>query len=342
MRRQPLAKPPRAKRWRRLILGIALAALACLLLDFCFYPWNAPLPGGTAANRNENGLWLRYTWYFGQHSDAEVAQLGRDLTQRQIHYAYFHVRYIGKSGNLRFRYPEAARRLNATLHRSAPDVKSIAWIYVGNTRGTGSIKDLSDPEHRRRMVAGARFLVTDCGFDGVQWDYEICPDGDAGLPALLAETRAALPPGKILSVATALDAPGVTTRLGYGWSDAYFGALAHSCDQIAVMGYDSGLYLPRAYVSLMREQVLHVCPAVRRSNPQCRVLIGVPTYGAGGLSHLAHAENLPNAIRGVREGYQSLSPSNRAVFAGIAPFADYTTDAEEWRQYQTMWLENSP
>ena len=300
------------------------------------------MPGGTAANQHENGLWLRYTWYFGQHSDAEVAQLGQALTQREIRYAYFHVRYIGKSGSLRFRYPESARRLNATLHRSAPSVKSIAWIYVGNTRGIGSVKDLSGPAHRQRMVAEARFLVTDCGFDGVQWDYEICPDGDRGLLALLAETRVALPPGKLLSVATALDAPGVTTRLGYGWSDAYFGALARTCDLIVVMGYNSGMYLPRAYVLLMREQVLHVCPAVRRSNPHCRVLIGVPTYEAGGLSHLAHAENLPNAIRGVREGYRALSPPDRAAFAGIAPFADYTTNADEWRQYQKMWLGTPP
>lgn len=105
------------------------------------------------------------------------------------------------------------------------------------------------------------------------------------------------------------------------------------------MGYDSGIYLPRAYADLMSRQVTGVCPAVRKANPRCRVLLGVPIYEAGGLSHHAHAENLAVAVRGVRAGHQRLPAADRAVFAGIALFADTTTDADEWRQYQKAWLE---
>jgi hypothetical protein len=69
---------------------------------------------------------------------------------------------------------------------------------------------------RAKMAAAARWLVTDCGFDGVQWDYEIVDDGDPHLLALLGETRAALPSGKLVSAATPIWSP-LAGR--WGWSE---------------------------------------------------------------------------------------------------------------------------
>jgi hypothetical protein len=126
----------------------------------------------------------------------------------------------------------------------------------------------------------------------------------------------------------------------FGWSEEYFARVAAACDQVCVMGYDTGLYLPRAYVWFMREQTIHVTRAVARSNPRRRVLIGVPTYGRGGLSHHAYAENLRMALKGVREGLASPATA-REVFAGVAPFADYTTQLEEWDTYRELWLNGS-
>lgn len=330
---------PKSHRTVKIILvGIIILFLATLF-DYAFYPYNAPLPERDSGNRGKNGIWLRYLWYFGEHSDAETKQLARDLVERQMKYAYFHVRYIGKSGNLRYRFPAQARHLNALIRAENPYVKRIAWIYVGNTRGMGSIKELSDIEHRRRLVREAQFLVTECGFDGVQWDYEICPDNDAGLLSLLDETRAGLPKGSIVSVATALWSPSLPRAAGHGWSEAYFTEIAKRSDQICVMGYDSGIYLPRGYAWLMEEQVVRVCRAVSESGTNCEVFIGVPTYGAGGASHHARAENLSVAIRGVRAGVARLSQQEREVFTGIAPFADYTTDTDEWKTYTKDWLE---
>jgi hypothetical protein len=86
------------------------------------------------------------------------------------------------------------------------------------------------------------------------------------------------------------------------WSDEYFEAVARDCDQLAVMGYDSGVWWPRGYTWLVHQQVVHVTQAVERGNPRCRVLFGVPTYGRGGLSHFPRAENLWLALKGIREG----------------------------------------
>lgn len=324
----------RPRRWAA--CGAALLLLA-LALDYLLYPL-CSRPGGRSFNRGQNGLWLRYRWYFGERNDQDTRMLALRLRGQQIHYAYFHVRHITRGGTLRYHRLAAARRLVAALHREAPSVKAIAWIYAGNARqestGIGPLA-LADPAVRRAMVREARWLVTACGFDGVQWDYEICDNGDPDFLRLLQETHAALPAGKLLSAAVPMWLPAPFQR--WGWSEAYFGRVAATCDQLAVMCYESGIYLPRGYVWLVHQQAVHVTQAVARGNPRCRVLLGLPTYGHGGLSHHAWAENIRMALKGVREGLADPS-ANRSVFAGVALFADYTTQPEEWETYRALWL----
>jgi spore germination protein YaaH len=217
-------------------------------------------------------------------------------------------------------------------------VKLIAWAYVSYGSSKSDVP-LTDPKTRRAMIAEALWLVHDCGFDGVQWDVEPCADGDAGFLALMRETRAALPPDKLLSTATPMWAPAVLQQTG--WSEAYFAQVAATCDQMAVMCYDSGYLTPRSYVWLVRQQAIHVTHAAGQGNPQCRVLLGVPTYGAGFFSHNPRAENLTMALRGVREGLADPG-ADLSVFAGIAPFADYTTSAQDWQTYATLWPNQDP
>jgi hypothetical protein len=327
-RKDPSRRAPRWRRWA------AALGLLCLLLaaDYSLYPLLSRV-GGKSLNRGENGLWLRYWWYFGQRSDAELRAMARRLVEQQIRYAYFHVRHISRNGTLRYRYPVAARRLVAALHRDAPTVQVIAWVYAGNRHHAPELQEveLANAAVRRRMVAEALWLVTDCGFDGVQWDYEICEDGDPHFLALLRETRAALPPVKLLSAAVPVWLPAPFQR--WGWSEDYFSQVAAACDQMAVMCYDTGIYLPRGYVWLVRQQAVHVTRAVARGNARCRVLLGLPTYGKGGLSHHAYTENLRLGLKGVREGL-----ADPSVLAGVALFADYTTQPEEWETYRALWL----
>lgn len=316
------------------IAGIGAAAVIDLLaIDYYAYPYGRK-PGGRSFNRGENGLWLRYKWYFGEHSGAETdAMIGR-LHDYQFKYAYFHVRSVGKSGMLQHRYGENARNLNQVVHEKAPSVQSIAWIYAGNAAGRGDV-NIANPEIRRKMVAEAVWLTTECGFDGIQWDYEICPDGDTGLLALLRETRAALPAGKLISVATPMWMPWPVSH--WGWSEEYIGRVAKLSDQIAVMCYDSAFNLPRSYVWLVEQQAVHYTDAVNKANSHCRLLLGVPTYGPAGLSHNPTAENIEFALRGLRQGLGA-SRSAKDVFAGVAIFADYTTEEAEWQTYRRLWL----
>lgn len=332
--------PERVRGWARRrsvrrALAVTLLAAVLVALDYFAFPYGRPT-AGPSVNRGENGVWLEYTWYFGQHSTADETALARRLRAQQIRYAFFHVRFITPSGRLHFRFPNEARRLVAALHRDAPGVKVLAWVFAGNAQSGQGRVNLADPLVRKRMTAEARWLTTACDFDGVQWDYELCPDGDPNFLSLLRETRRALPPGAHLSVAAPMWVPPGPLR-AVGWSEAYFSRVAALTDDLAVMGYDSALWLPRAYVWLLRQQAVRVTRAVAgSSNPRCRVLVGVPTYEAT-WSHRPRTENLGFALRGVREGLAD--PAARPeTFAGVALFADYTTDEREWRTYRELWL----
>ena len=341
----PTVKSPR-KRTRRIWVLRLLAALALAVgADYLLFPLLTH-PSGPPLNRGENGLWLRHTWYRGRWTQPEMEALARRLRDGQIRYAYFHVRHVQADGSLRYREAASARRLLSALRRAAPGVRAIAWVYAGSDgRGDLPVVDPARAEVRRGMAETACWLVQECGFDGVQWDYEVCRDGNPALPALLRDTRQAwLQAGlasrqPLLSVATALWAPPGFRR--WGWSDGYFRAVARECDQLTVMGYDSGMYLPRAYAWLIGEQVSHVTRAASEANPECRVLIGVPTYAWSGPSHHAYAENVRMALLGVRNGLAA-PETHRAAFAGVALFADYTTQPEEWQQYQQLWLPPPP
>jgi hypothetical protein len=300
---------------------------ALLLIDYFAYPYGGAL-GGKSSNQGRNGLWIRYPWYFGEHSPAEALELANKLEKEQIRYAYFHVRFITKTGELKFRHPEAAK-LTDSIHKVAPSVRLLAWVYID-----GSVR-VSDPKVRSKMVGEANWLIETCGFDGIQWDYEPCPDGDKGFLALLEDTRASwlAPPGArkpsqeskpILSVAAPPWFPWPFS--GFGWSESYFAEVGKRCDQIAVMCYDTGFFLPRSYAWLVREQAARIPKAAN-----CEVLLGLATYEDGLRSHNPRAENLKIGLKAARE-------SNG--FDGVAIFADYTTDEAEWRWYEQAWLSN--
>jgi hypothetical protein len=155
--------------WKRRLAAVIGVLLLGLLADYFAYPRLAN-PVGLSQNRGENGLWLRDRWYFGNETD--IAQLAHRLQSDQIRYAYFHVHDVKRDGTLRYHKPDTAKQLTLSLHRQAPAVKLFAWVYVGNLAGRGNV-DLSKSSVRKEMVAEAVWLVTVCGFDGIQWDYEI-------------------------------------------------------------------------------------------------------------------------------------------------------------------------
>lgn len=322
-------------RYGKRAAAVGVAVLLLLVLAVRLEPVNDTAPPCSCISMDGyNGLWLRYTWYFGQYSPDDLLQLSQRLCANQVRYAYFHVRYITQNGTLRFHYQAEARRLLKSLHEAAPPVRAIAWIYAGNRRGSGHV-NLADPAIRTAMVDEAAWLVNECGFDDVQWDYEVCSDGDPDFLRLLRETRALLPRSALIAVATQVWRPPPHKR--WGWGDNYFRQVAAACDQLDVMCYDTGLRTADRYRELVRQQVLHVTAAAA-VNPRCRVVLGVPAYQDPDASHHPEAENVRVALQGVAAALADPHVHRRA-FAGVALFADYTAGPIEWEAYRKQWLQ---
>lgn len=271
-------------------LIVMLIVVALLAVDFITFP-GAIRTSAPTVNKGKNGLWLRYLWYFGKHSQEDADAMIRRLHEDQIAYAYFHVRSTNSDGILKFRYPENAIRLNGLIHERLPGVKSIAWVYVPSKYGQEGV-DLSNATTRANLIKEALWLTRECGFDGIQWDYELFPCGEPNFSNFLDQTRKVLGQDCLISVATPMWYPGVL----WGWTDGYFTEIAGHCDQIAVMCYDSFFYLPRAYTWLVSQQAIHVTIAVAKAGGDCKVIFGVPVYDGGTLGHITHSENIFTSI----------------------------------------------
>ena len=311
------------------VFAVAICGLILVLLavtaDYFLYPVMVR-PRMDNFNSGQNGLWFGSKWYLGKVGDKDIEGAARLLKDEQIAYAYFHCRDIDKRGALRYPSPAPAQKLTAAMHKQCPNVKIIAWIGAVNAR-TGGEVDLALPAVRDRMASQAAWLVRSCGFDGVQWDYELCLDNDSGFMDLLKLTREQLPPASFLSVAAPT----------FGWSDKYATEVSGLCDQIALMDYDTGRYLPRLYVDTVKADVVRFAGCVAGSKTKCRLVVGVPTYEEATVPHHPHAENLLMAVVGVKDGLADPA-CRRDVVAGIAPYAEYTTDANEWAIYRKYWL----
>jgi hypothetical protein len=323
------------KKINRWIVLFICSVLVILVLDCATYvPLNSP--GGADFNTGNNGIWLRYLWYFGKKTEQDKEGLIKRLANNQIKYAFFHVRGTDAHGNMLFKREDEGRDLVEFMHARLPDVKVVAWLYVPSSCGRNGV-DLSDDSSRKNLVESSKWLVERCGFDGVQLDYEFFPNDEKNFPRVLDDTRKAIGKDKFLGVATPMWYPATL----WGWSSDHFTTIAEHCDQIAVMGYDSWLYHPRAFVWIVEQQAIEVTRAVSKArNPgQCKVMIGVPVYDTdkGTPAHLTFAENLMTALKGVRQGLNS-PQAVPSVFEGVAPFAEYTMDDEEWNQYRKYWL----
>jgi hypothetical protein len=64
--------------------------------------------------------------------------------------------------------------------------------------------------------------------------------------------------------------------------------------------------------------------------------MGVPAYEDDEPYHRPHVENIEHGIRGVKQGLARLDeiPGH---FRGIAVYASWTTDVQEWDTYQRLW-----
>lgn len=322
---QRLKRPP----WRTLILLLAILGSGGL----AYLVWS---PGERVTDgRNDprtNGIWLQHGWlgdemWFHENgrdrtkfrSAEKVGELRGRLVSHGIRYVFPHLCPCKPDGLIAANDPTQTELFLNTI---GPEIQVIPWI--------GGVRDESALPGSKAWRAGftksaAALLAAHPRLAGVHVNIEPMPDGDADYLVLLDELRAALPQGKILSVAAY---PPPTRWHPYPdvhWSEAYFRQVAKRADQIVPMLYDTSLRWKKPYRKLMVDWTKEVLAW----SEDKQVLLGLPAYDDAGTGyHDPKVENLTNALRGVHAGLEDGKPAN---YAGIAVYSEWEMDEGDWR-----------
>jgi hypothetical protein len=288
-------------------------------------------------NHDRNATWLEHRWLEKTQPMAATESLLAMLSAHGIRYVYPHVIPFDRSGRLPPHSREQMRAFLGAARRVAPDMKVLPWIggvRVGYRRMRAGTVDLTDITQRQQIVAECRGLI-DEGFDGIHLNVEPLDDGNVEFIALLNALRTAVGPNRILSVSTVRPAPfSLPGTHNFVWTAAYYRRIAAVADQIVVMVYDTGLpttALYRRYVSYAARFMTETLGPQSRT----RVQLGVPSYDESGIMHRAKVETLENALLGVVSGLRGAG--HGGTFEGVAIYAEWTTDEEEWNAYERLW-----
>ncbi len=320
------------RRWiifTSLLLAAAAVPLAAAGL------WSYPA-SSRSFDRGANGLWVGHRWYTGREvranedvSPTEIEPLVARLRSSGIRFLFVHVGPLRSDGSIE----DTAGPLFASLRNAYPEGVVLAWLgaRIENVR-------LGEADWRQAATSQIERLAAE-GFDGVHFNLEPLRDGHAGYLELLAEVRARLGDDWIISQATPRSAPfglAVGPLRRSFWSGGFYRATMDIADQTVIMAYETGLPIEIGYVAFVRDQTRRLvewaCAARRHE-----ILIGLPSYHDQPTT--AGIENIANAASGVRSALESLSEANREAdcFRGVAIYANWVTDADEWQQLDEFW-----
>ncbi len=275
------------------------------------------------------------TWSMDAHTDAEIETLAKNLQAHEINTVFAYVSYL-KAGDFFNPTFDHAQNFTQQMHAIAPEITLLAWIGVpiNITTPTGqSINNRLSDTHIQDIIADfSQQVVEEFGFDGIHLNAEPVSDGNPAFIETLKTIRSQLLPDAILSVTglplhptepvTIVQYP----KTEYRWSEDYLKVVAENSDQIAIMAYDSGLFLPSDYRTWMAYQVRTSAAILAPFDTQ--LFIGVPTSEEWTLSHNLTTEYLTNALYGVRLGI-SQSQDFEAV-TSIAVYPYWEVDSNEW------------
>lgn len=290
---------------------------------------------GSFYNKDNNATWIRHSWVDTDYSWEEISELVHGFEENGIRHVYVHSGPVDADGLVpEYRYVFADRFVDRAKAVN-PNISYYAWL--GQKR---SKIDLDDESVRKEVIEVSRMFVEEMGYDGIHYDFEAINGYDEGFKSLVVEFDEKLPEVP-LSIAVEEYIPGY---IAWGMSffkeikDLSSGELmkdiAGHVDQYVVMSYDTDAQSAVFYTWLVKQEVI----AISRLLPESKVWIGVPTYDDQRPGFNAEAENITSGMQGVIDGMNSSRTVNEAI-EGVAIYANWETDSNEWNTYKSMWLE---
>lgn len=280
-----------------------------------------------------NGIWMQHGWL---GDDAWFARYKKEASLFRSQAALTATTTLLYEHNIQFVYPHLCPCQPDGTAAAADPVQTERFLdafaafsvlpWVGGVLGIHCFPDSA--AWRKRFIASTVALLrAHPRLAGLHINIEPLPSGTQAFLVLLEELRAALPPGKLLSVAAYPPPTWLHPHPQVHWDKAYFRAVAARSDQMAVMMYDTGLRIPKLYEQLMADWTVKVLAWGEKSS----ILLGVPSYSDAGVGyHHPQVENIRHALLGIHAGLaeQAELPEN---YAGIALYCAWETDAAEWR-----------
>ncbi len=325
----------------RLLAPLTLAALTALVAYAIWSP-GLDLRDGRH-DRGRNAIWLSHAWlgaddWFrnsGREADAgrcrsaaEIRRLADRLRAHNFTDLFPHLCPADAEGSIAASDPEQVERFLDGL----PGFRVMPWI--GGARGSSAFPERK--AWRARFVRSATELLRrHPRLAGVHVNVEPCRSGAQDFLLLLEELHAALPRGKVLSVAAYPPPTRWHPHPDVHWDEAYYRDVSERCDQIAVMMYDTALRWRKPYQRLVAGWTREVLDW----GEPTPVLLGLPAYDdAGSGYHHPRVENLAVALAGVHRGLVSEGPLP-ANYQGTAVYSAWEMDEGEWRTYRRNFVD---
>ena len=259
-------------------------------------------------------------------SSGAVHALAAKLRQNGIKDLFPHLCPAGPAGEIPAVSPTHTEQFLAAFE----GFRVFPWI--GGPNGSGVM--LENSRWRSNFVASVKALLdAHPRLAGVHVNVEPLPSGTKEFLQLLEELKAALPSGKLLSVAAYPPPTRWHPFPDVHWEEAYFREVARRCDQMAVIMYDAAQHIPKTYQRLMADWAGEVLEWSEGRN----VLLGVPTYDDAGVSyHDPKVENLPNALLGIHRGLERRAL--RSNYQGVAVYCEWESSETEWTYFREHFL----
>ena len=326
---------------------VFLFFVLCAIVLFFLFNWQGKVKlVGKSFDRGQNGIWLQHGWlgddsWFVRakrldkkaffRSDKACEELAKLFKNNNIKDIFPHLCPTTPNGHIQPVDKKQTKRFLA--HFS--DFRIIPW--VGGVLGKHAFP--GKPAWRKNFVLSCQQLLAEFPqLAGVQINIEPCPSTTKGLLTLLEQLRAALPKGKIISVAAYPPPTKFHPFPSVHWEEEFFRQVARRCDQMAVMMYDTALETEGFYRGLMATWTKEILEWSEKT----KVLLGVAVYDDKGVGyHHPHVENLENGLAGIHKAlldYEKV-PLN---FQGVAIYCEWEMDESEWRTWQRQYLGGKP
>jgi hypothetical protein len=331
--RHQLKQPP----WRTIVPGCVLL----LLVVGGYVLWT---PGLTVRDgrhdRKQNAIWISHGWlgddawflrndktneFAAYRNQERIDALASRLRAHHITDVYPHLCPAEVEGSI----PKVDATQTERFLDAFAEFRVIPWI--GGPNGT-SVRAFNEKWRAAYVASVQQLFSAHPRLAGVQLNVEPLTSGDANFLILLEQLRAALPAGKILSVAAYPPPTRWHPFEDLHWDEPYFREVAKRSDQVTIMMYDTALRVPKLYQRLMAEWTREVLAWSEGK----QVLLGVPTYEDAGVGyHYSDVENMKHALAGIHRGLARQLPEN---YQGIALYCEWEMEDAEWHYLREHFL----